>query len=99
MSEIFFGSGLEKSEKHATCPPVGEKFNIKTITLPMIAYTATQVCVVFTLFFNSLTAIFSSRLASLLAPQLHGVLTTVYFYLVISTMLYLSFLSILVIHG
>jgi hypothetical protein len=46
MSEIFFGSGLEKNEKHATRPPVGEKFNIKTITPPMIAYTATQVSVI-----------------------------------------------------
>ena len=56
MSEIFFGSGLEKNEKHATRPPVGEKFNIKTITPPMIAYTATQVSVVFKSIFSSLTA-------------------------------------------
>ena len=49
MSEIFFGSGVEKNEKHATRPPVGEKFNIKSITPPMIAYTATQVSVVLNL--------------------------------------------------
>lgn len=65
MSEIFFGSGLEKNEKHATRPPVGEKFNIKTITPPMIAYTATQVSLVLCYFrvFTKSNHFFQARFA------------------------------------
>jgi hypothetical protein len=99
MSEIFFGSGLEKNGKHATRPPVGEKFNIKTITPSMIAYTATQVSVVTSSGSLSVIQIVFSRLALLLAQLLRGVRMTVYFYLMSSTMLSSSSLSIPEIHG
>ena len=96
MSEIFFGSGVEKNEKHAMRPPVGEKFNIKAITPPMIAYTATQVSIV--VIFTYLTAMIS-RLALPLAPQLRGVPMMDCFYLMSSTTPFLSCLNILAIHG
>ena len=46
MSKIFFGLEVETNEKHAMHLPIGEKYNIMSITPPMIAYTATQISVV-----------------------------------------------------
>ncbi|KAG6808788.1 hypothetical protein H0H92_002889 [Tricholoma furcatifolium] len=40
--DIFFGSGIHRSEKHATKPPIASTFQIMSITPEMIAYSATQ---------------------------------------------------------
>ncbi|KAG6826822.1 hypothetical protein H0H92_014274 [Tricholoma furcatifolium] len=39
---IFFGSGIDRAEKHATKPPIASSYQIMSITGEMIAYSAVQ---------------------------------------------------------
>ncbi|KAG6825452.1 hypothetical protein H0H92_003667 [Tricholoma furcatifolium] len=39
---IFFGSGIDRSEKHATKPPIASSYQIMSITGEMITYSAVQ---------------------------------------------------------